>query len=136
MVKLARDFKKTSMVSMHPALDFVGDTAYISVCTADEEKGIITAVLSSKGDIWDMEGWNQEATKRGFNPRVKEIYLDEARLKQEGIVELVDTKELKAPEWKEVYEEIYKALDERLVLVDRRYLTVLTLYGMMTYFHP
>ncbi len=135
MVKVSRDFEKTSMVSMHPALDFVGGVAYVAVNTVDEGGQIITAVLSSEGGIWSMEEWIIEARKRGFAPKVKEINLPESRWKQESIAELEDGK-LTASSFKEAYDAIYKALDERLVLLDPRYITVLTLHAMMTYFHP
>jgi hypothetical protein len=135
MKKLASNVKDVSMSTLHPALDFVNGVAYVAVKVAYEGEETGTAIITSEGEAWDMDEHGVEVRKRGLVSHVKEINLQDARWKQKSIMAYIDG-DRTAPNWEEAYKAIYTAYDERLVVRDKRYLTIMTLFSMMTYFHP
>jgi len=93
-------------------------------------------VLSSAGEAFTVEDWRFEVAKRGMWPRAEVDITDiPPRWKAAGLRAFQEGT-LTAPTWGEAYRAVYDALDANLVVTDTRYLVVLALYAMMTYFHP
>jgi hypothetical protein len=123
-------------VKMHPALDFVDGVAYVAVRALTKNHGAQDIILSSNGEAYTQEAWHEHCLQRGLYPvATLELGDYEPRWSGRGISELQDGV-LKAPTFREAYDAIYSELDARLQVRDPRYLTVMTLYAMMTYFHP
>lgn len=122
---------------MHPALDFVNDVAYVAVKVPNENGFEVTAIATSEGNLYDQSSeWPAQKIERGLQTIADDITLEGAGRWLLGSVEALQEGTLVAPAWQDVYEEVYEAFDRFLVLRDKRYLTVLSLFTMMTYFHP
>src|SRR6266571_8582042 len=118
---------------MHPALDVVDDTLYCAVTTRDKEKRPTLAIITSKGEIYNREEWAAQMIERGLQP-IADVVLDpKVRWNIKGMREL-NNRTLKKPSWKEVYDAIYGAYDQRLV-TDESYIMLSVLHSMLTYFH-
>lgn len=124
---------------IHPALDVVGGKLYVTV-RASVGKKLQQFTLTS-------DGHGNINVSAASDPQDLTCELGVPLLRTADISDLpprwnsaslhkFQNSELTAPEWKEAYDAIYKAFDEHLVVVDSRYLVVLTLHAMMTYFHP
>lgn len=127
--------KQDTLVQMHPALAVVDDVLYVAVEVRDEEQGVIDVILTSEGHAFDPAEWDAVCRERGLKPYTRvDLTRCGPRWNNKSIQALLDGT-LTAPTWKEVYDAIYQALDERIEVVDARYLTVLTLHLMMSYFY-
>lgn len=122
---------------MHPALDFVNGVAYIAIKVPNENGIEVTAIATSEGNLYNQhEEWPAQKIERGLQAIADDGMLEGAgRWALDGVGELEEGT-LEAYSWEEIYNAIYETFDRFLVVRDRRYLTVLTLYAMMTYFHP
>jgi hypothetical protein len=124
----------SSVRRIHPALDFLGDTAYVTV--QENAEGMETLVLTSDGEVFDLKDWAGECAKRGLDPRATPDLSDcGARWNAAGIQALANGT-LTAPTWLETYDAVRCELDSHLQLERPWHLTYATLLVMMTYFHP
>lgn len=129
------DEDETTLHSVHPALDMVNDMVYVTV-RARIGKKVQHVVLTSEGNIFTEDMWLTATQAQGLYVRTTVDISDLAeRWNTKALREFRDRR-LQAPEWREAYDAIYDAFDAHLVVIDRRYLVVLTLFAMMTYFHP
>jgi hypothetical protein len=124
------------LIPIHPALDVADDTLYVTVQVRTKDKGIQSVILTSDCEMIEANEWERVARDRGLLPLV-DVKIDRTgpRWNSAAILGLLDGT-LQAPGWRETYDAIHQALDDRLQVRDERYLTVLTLYCMMSYFHP
>lgn len=122
---------------VHPALDIVDGQLFVTVQVRLKGQGLSNIILTSKGEALTEPEWDLWSGERGLVPVVKPTLKRNTgpRWTAKGIRELQDGT-LKARTWEEAYTAIYEALDARLVVRDSRYLVVMTLFVMMTYFHP
>jgi hypothetical protein len=129
--------KHKQIVQMHPALDFVNGAAYVAVKVPNEDHREVIAIATSEGKLYEQqEEWPVQKIERGLQAITDEVLLEgEGRWQLESVGELQEGT-LEAPDWEAWYQKIYAAFDRFLVVRDRRYLTVLSLYSMMTHFHP
>jgi hypothetical protein len=119
---------------MHPALDIVNDTLYVGVRVLVKDQGPQDRILTSAGEVLTPD----DLTANGLYPRAN---LDLSRMDPatrwsgNGINGLLNGT-LNPPTFKATYDAIRSAFDARLVMEDPNYLTVMTLFTMMTYFTP
>ncbi|GCE26341.1 hypothetical protein KDA_18250 [Dictyobacter alpinus] len=123
------------LTQMHPALDIVNDIVYVTARVMDEKGRSVDAVITSEKAIFDADDWANEKRKRGLETFADVELQCGSRWSTKSIQRFLDGT-LTAPSWQQTYEEIYDALGNVLVMTDNRYLTVITLYAMMTYFQP
>lgn len=129
------DEDETTVQYIHPALDIVGDTLYVTV-RASVGKKLQHLVLTSDGEIFTEETWLTMTQTRGLHVRTTVDISDlTERWNNKSLREFRDGT-LKSPTWRDAYDTIFQAFDDHLVVIDRRFLVVLTLHAMMTYFHP
>jgi hypothetical protein len=128
-----------AQVPVHPALDVVGDTLYVTVRAGIQGRGVEHVVIASTGEALALvmeRDWPHEAATRGLLPRAVVDITDITPGLTSRNLRAVQDNTLTAPTWDAAYQALYDALDARIVVTDQRYLVVLTLYAMMTYMHP
>src|SRR5260370_25232613 len=119
---------------IHPALDFIGDTAYVAVQVLNIN-GMQDVILSSERDVFDLKEWGQYCIDRSLSPyeNTPDLSRCSARWNTAGIKSLAgDTLALDTPDWQETYSAIYDALATRLVVYEQSHLTVLTLQPIVS----
>lgn len=124
---------------VHPALDVVGDTLYVTVQSpvAGTQQYVL---LTSDGELFSQQEWTAICAARNLAPLARATPARcQTRWHGAGIRETLVA--LRASEacpvdWADTYAALHDALDSRLQVRDERYLTLLTVYAMMTYFHP
>ena len=134
-IEIELDDMQQALKQAHPALDMVDDVLYVTVWTPIKGKGMTQVVLSSEGDVFTLEEWQAESIRRGLILMTSNVLAPQAKCSPSVVAEL-QAGELQTPTMSDVYDRIYAALAERLEVRDERYLVVMALFTMMTYFHP
>lgn len=125
-----------AQTQMHPALDVVGNTLYLTVRVGTKKSGVQDIILTSSGDMLAQDEWQRKCAEWGLIPTANATLRSNGpRWNNKSIIELKNGT-MVAPTWEDAYSKIYEEMDARLQVNDPKYLAVLTLYAMMTYFHP